>query len=223
MEKSPSWHGSTLSRLRTYFLTGLVIAAPIAITLSIAIWFVRLFDDWFRPWLPMETYTLPGVGLVFTVLALICVGALAANMLGRRLLDYWDALLGRMPVIRSVYKALKQIFETAISPTGLAFQQVGMIEWPRAGLWTLVFLTRPVPQALAGAVGQKDMVAVYVPTTPNPTGGYMVFVRRRDLTILDMSVEEGMKTIVSLGLVMPEVKKAQPAPIRRTASSRSKR
>ena len=155
-------------------------------------------------------------------------------MLGRTILRFWDRVLDRMPVVRNIYKTLKQIFETAVAPGGFAFHTVGLIEFPRPGLWSLVFVARDLSRD--GEIVQKtsgeDMVAVFVPTTPNPTSGYLCYVRKTELILLDMSIEDGIKATVSAGLVGADPIRpgagtaalaAQPAARSRTASSRSKR
>ncbi|MFQ5626708.1 MAG: DUF502 domain-containing protein [Methyloligellaceae bacterium] len=199
------------SRLRNYFLTGLIIVGPVGITLYVIWWFVNLIDAWVKPWVPQiylpETYlpfTVPGVGLIFSITVLIVVGALTANLFGRTVVSYGEIMLGRMPVVRSVYRALKQIFETVLSQSSNSFQQVGLVEYPRLGLYAIVF----VSTATKGEIDKKvlkgePMLSVFLPTTPNPTSGYLLFVPTKDVTILDMSVEEAAKLVISAGLVVP--------------------
>jgi uncharacterized membrane protein len=229
-----------LARLRTYFFTGVVILAPAAITVWLTIWFISIFDNFVKPLMPAiynpDSYLpfkVPGTGLVFALLMIVAVGALAANLVGRTLIGWWDNLLQRMPVVRSVYKGSKQIFETLFSEKGASFRYVCLVEWPRRDCWSIAFVSREVDGGMIGLKAGRAMYAVYVSTTPNPTSGYVFFVDKSEVKILDMTVEDGLKTVISMGLVFPDqpmavdaelaVGKVQPAVKRRTASSRSKR
>ncbi len=201
------------ARLRNYFLTGLVIAAPISITVYITWWFVDLVDNWFKPLLPAaynpETYlpfAVPGVGLIFAIIMLMVLGALTANLFGRTIVGFGERFMDNMPLVRNLYKALKQIFETAVSQSNSSFQEVGLIEYPRKGLYALVFVsTRTKGEVLERAGhGKNGMLSVFLPTTPNPTSGFLLFVPEKDIEILDMSVEEAAKMVISAGLVTPK-------------------
>ncbi len=201
-----------MARIRTYFLTGLVVAAPISITVFITWWFVDLFDSWFKPLVPgiynPDTYlpfTVPGVGLLFALVSITVLGALTANLFGRTLLSYGESVLNRMPVVRNVYRALKQIFETAISQSDSSFRDVGLIEYPRRGLYAIVFISTEASGEVAERVGKgAGVLSVFLPTTPNPTSGFLLFVPEKDVAILDLSVEEGAKLVISAGLVSPK-------------------
>ncbi|MDH3742826.1 MAG: DUF502 domain-containing protein [Hyphomicrobiales bacterium] len=197
-----------LRRFRNYFLTGLVVSAPIGITAWLAWWFVSLFDAWVKPFIPSvynpDTYlpfTVPGVGLLAAILGIALIGALAANLVGRTILGYWEILLDRMPVIRSVYKAMKQIFQTAFSQESATFEKVGLIEYPRRGVHVVVFIARALDSGEIGLEPGHEMVACFMPTTPNPTSGFLFFVFTEEVRILDLSVEEGAKLVISAGLV----------------------
>lgn len=204
--------GEFLARIRTYFLTGLVVAAPISITVYITWWFVALFDSWFKPLVPALynpdnylPFSVPGVGLIFALICITILGALTANLFGRTIVGYGETMLNRMPLVRNVYSALKQIFETALSQSESSFHDVGLIQYPRKGLYAIVFIstrTRGEVAQLAG--GGESVMSVFLPTTPNPTSGFLLFVPERDVTILDMSVEEGAKLVISAGLVEPD-------------------
>jgi uncharacterized membrane protein len=208
---------SVIARLRANFLTGLVIAAPISITIYITWWFVSLVDNWIKPLVPAaynpETYlpfTVPGVGLVFALFGLTFLGALAANLFGRTLVAYGEEVLDRMPVVRNVYKALKQIFETALSQSSSSFRQVGLIEYPRKGLYALVFISTETKGEVAQKSGKSEkMLSVFLPTTPNPTSGYLLFVPAKEVVLLEMSVEEAAKLVISAGLVIPDMAEGQ--------------
>jgi len=199
------------ARLRNYFLTGLIIVGPVGITLYVFWWFVNQVDAWVKPWVPQvylpETYlpfTVPGVGLIFSIAVLMVVGALTANLFGRTLVSYGEMMLGRMPVVRGVYRALKQIFETVLSQSNNSFQQVGLVEYPRRGIYAIVFVSTPTKGEIDDKILKGEAVlSVFLPTTPNPTSGYLLFVPAKDVIILDMSVEEGAKLVISTGLVVP--------------------
>jgi uncharacterized membrane protein len=147
---------------------------------------------------------IPGFGLVFALAVITVVGALAANLVGRTLIGLWDKLLNRTPVVRSIYKGSKQIFETIFSEKGASFRNVCLVEWPRKDAWSIAFVSREVDGGLIGLKAGRAMYAIYVSTTPNPTSGYVFFVDQKDVKILDMSVEDGLKLVISMGLVFPE-------------------
>lgn len=201
-----------MARIRNYFLTGLVVAAPVGITIYITWWFVNLFDSWIKPLVPArylpDTYlpvAVPGFGLVVALIGLTLIGAATANLFGRTIVNAGEHLLDRMPVVRSVYKTLKQIFQTVLSQTNTSFRQVGLIEYPRKGLWALVFIATDTAGEVDGAASPGEpMLSVFLPTTPNPTSGFLLFVPKKDVTILKMTVEEGAKMVISAGLVGPK-------------------
>ena len=203
-------------RLRRYFFTGLVIIAPAAITIWATLWVIDTFDGMVKPWIPEyynpDTYLpikLPGFGLICALLLITLVGFFAANLVGRTLLSWWDKLLNSTPVVRSIYKGSKQIFETLFADSGSSFRYVCLVEWPRKGTWALAFISREVDGAQVGLESGRKMYAVYVSTTPNPTGGYVFFIDRSDVRILDMSVEDGLKLVISMGLVFPDAPKPE--------------
>jgi uncharacterized membrane protein len=208
----PTQHrGGAMARLRRYFLTGIVVAAPILLTGYIAWATITWIDQLITPLIPRqylpETYLpfkVPGIGLIIVLVAFTLVGWLTAGLAGRSLVRLGEAIVARMPVVRGVYSALKQIFETLFTQSSNSFRQVVLIEYPRKGVWTIAFITGNT----TGEVGRRiangvEMINVYVPTTPNPTSGFLLFVPRDDLHYLDMSVEDGLKMLVSIGLVTP--------------------
>ena len=202
---------SLLGRLRAYFFTGLAITAPIAITIWATLWFVNIFDAWLKPYIPSyynpDTYLpfrVPGFGLIFALIVITIVGALAANLVGRTLIGLWDNALNRTPVVRSIYKGSKQIFETLFLQNGTSFQKACLVEWPRHGIWTLAFISREIDGAMVGLEKGRKMYAAYVSTTPNPTGGYVFFCDIGDVIVLDTTVEDALKLVISMGLVFPE-------------------
>jgi uncharacterized membrane protein len=209
--------GNFLGKLRAYFLTGLVVTAPIAITIWATLWFIGLFDRWIKPLLPVTynpdhylPFSVPGVGLLLALIAITLIGALAANLVGRTVIRMWDGMLDRMPVVRSLYKGTKQLFETVFAQKGNSFRSVALIEWPRKGLYSLVFVSREVDGSQVGLEPGRRLYAVYVSTTPNPTSGYVMFIDVDDALILDMTVEDGLKLVISMGLVFPDVKPGTP-------------
>ncbi len=205
---SPSRFGA---RLRNYFLTGLLIVGPLGITAYVIWWFITLIDAWVKPWIPPQylpeaylPFTVPGVGLVISITALMFIGATTANLFGRTVVSYGEMMLDRMPVVRNVYGALKQIFETVLSQSTSSFQKVGLIEYPRKGLYAVVFISTQTKGEIDDRVlAGEGMLSVFLPTTPNPTSGFLLFVPEKDVLILDMTVEEAAKLVISAGLVVP--------------------
>lgn len=206
-----------MSRLRTYFFAGIVVIAPISITIYLAWMLVSFVDARVTPLLPArfnpETYlpfALPGLGVVVAVLALILIGAATAGFLGRLLNSALDAVVTRMPVLRTIYGAIKQIIETVLANRSAAFREAVLIEYPRRGIWTIGLVTGTIEGDIREQAG-GDVVNVFVPTTPNPTSGFLLFIPRSDVVPLSMSVEDALKLIISGGIVTPQPP-APPAP-----------
>ncbi|MYZ47316.1 DUF502 domain-containing protein [Rhizobiales bacterium L72] len=199
-------------RLRNYFLTGIVVAAPIGITIYLSWTIIHWVDGWVKPIIPRAynpdsylPFSVPGVGLVVAVVLLTLLGFLTANLVGRTIVGYGELLLDRMPVVRNLYRALKQIFETVLSESARSFKKVGLIEYPSKGLWALVFIATDAKGEVPHKVPEEDdLISVFLPTTPNPTSGFLLFVPRRNLIELEMSVEDGAKLVISAGLVTPK-------------------
>jgi uncharacterized membrane protein len=198
-----------IERVRAYFFAGILVTGPLALTLYLTWLFIHfvdssvglLFPDRYNPahYLP---FNIPGLGLVFSVIVLTLIGALTAGYVGRLFLRISEHILARMPVIRSVYGAMKQIFETVLAKQSNTFREAVLIEFPRKGMWTIAFITARTEGEVQDLAG-PDAVSVYVPTTPNPTSGYLVFVPRRELIVLSMTVEEAIKMVISGGIVTP--------------------
>jgi len=215
-----------MARLRNYLFTGLIVTGPIGITLYLTWSTIQWIDRLIKPFIPQaynpDTYTtieVPGVGLIAAILGLIIIGFITAGIIGRSLLGYGESVVDRTPVVRNLYRGLKQIFETALSQKGQSFQKAGLVEYPRKGLWAIVFLATNAKGEIQAKAGEEadSMVSVFLPTTPNPTSGFLLFVPRHDIRILDMSVEDAAKLVISAGLVVPEEKvKLVPAPKRST-------
>jgi len=200
--------------LRGYFIAGIVVTGPTLLTLYIIWLIVTFIDRSVGALLPNvynpQTYLhVPGIGLVIVVLGLTLIGALTAGVLGRVYVRLSDRVLARMPVVRGIYAAVKQIFETVLAKQSNSFREVVLVQWPRAGMWTIAFVTAAVEGELKRRTG-ADTIAVYVPTTPNPTSGYLMFVPRKDALTLDMSVEDAIKYVISTGIVTPPEELALP-------------
>ena len=216
------------ARLRSYFLTGLIVVGPVAITIYVVWWFITLVDAWVKPLIPPQylpehylPFNVPGVGLIFGITGVMLVGALTANLFGRTLVTYSEMMLARMPIVRSVYRTLKQIFETVLSKNGGSFKRVGLIEFPRHGLYAIVFFAGEPPLEVAEKIGDgSPMITVFMPNGPNPTTGFIIFVQASEVIPLDLSVEDAAKLVVSAGLVAPdqqerlrELAKRKPKPV----------
>jgi uncharacterized membrane protein len=205
-----SHHTGPVGRLRNYFLTGLVLVGPLYITVSLTWWFTNWVDDLVRPFIPLayrpETYLpvkVPGTGLIVAFLALTTLGFLTANFIGRKLVAAGENILSRIPMVRPIYKSLKQIFETLFSKSGTSFRRVGLVEFPSPGMWSLVFLSNPASADIATRLPETEHVAAFMPCTPNPTTGFFFYVPRRDIIELDISVEQAMTLLMSAGMVQP--------------------
>ncbi len=197
-------------RVRGYFFAGMLVSAPIAITVYIALLLIRFVDERVFALIPPqynpETYlpfSVPGIGVVLMIVILTLIGAIAAGYIGKLLLRLSDSLLNRMPVVRSIYGVAKQIVETVVSNKSVAFREVVLIEYPRKGIWTIGFLTGRAIEPIADKIGQPELVNVFVPTTPNPTSGFLLFVPDSDIQRLPISVEDGIKLVISAGIVLP--------------------
>ncbi len=207
-EKTSSHIGA---RIRNYFLTGLIVAGPVAITLWLTWAFVTWVDGLIRPLIPVqylpETYlpwSIPGTGLVIAFVGLTLLGFFAANLVGRTLVQMGETILDRMPLVRSVYKGLKQVFETLFAETGSSFRTVGLIEFPAPGMWSLVFLSQPPSMQIAERLpSPEEHISVFMPCTPNPTTGFFFIVPRRRVLELDIPVEAAAKLIMSAGMIQP--------------------
>jgi len=206
----PVVHHGILSRLRNYFLTGLILVGPIYITVSLTWWFVNWVDDVMRPFIPVSLRTeaylpfrVPGYGLVIALCGLTLLGFLTAGLVGRTLVEFGENLLNRMPIVRPVYKTIKQIFETLFSKSGSGFRKVALAEFP-TGMWSVVFLApAPAGDVAAQLPGGGDYVSCFLPCTPNPTTGFFFYARRDQIIELDISVEQAMTLIMSAGMVQP--------------------
>ena len=205
---------------RRYFITGLLIWVPIGITLWVLDLVVTTMDLSLSllpsTWQPVAVFGrhLPGIGAILTLMVIFVTGLLATNFLGQRLVKIWEGLLSRIPIVRTIYSSVKQVSDTLLSPQGNAFRKALLVEYPRQGSWTIGFMTGTPAEEVrrrvtasapidADAGAGAEMVSIYVPTTPNPTSGFFLMMRREDTIELDMSVDEALKYIVSMGVVSP--------------------
>src|SRR5947207_1912089 len=204
-------HAGLMARFRNYFLTGLVVAGPVAITFYLTWWFVNWVDNLVRPFVPTvyrpETYLpfgLPGSGLIVAVVALTLLGFLTANLIGRTLVDLGERLLGRMPVVRAIYRGLKQVFETLFSGQGSSFRRVGLVEFPSPGMWSIVLISQaPSVEIARNLPGKEEHISVFLPCAPNPTTGFFFYVPKNKIIEIEMSAEDAATLIMSAGVVQP--------------------
>ena len=194
--------------LKRYLITGLLIWVPLVITLWVLDLLVGIMDQTLQllppqwrteAWLGMH---IPGLGVVLTVLIVFVTGVLAANIIGQQLVKFWEGVLARIPVVNSIYTGVKQVSDTLFAPGAQAFRKAVLVQWPGPGMWTIAFLTGKPGGDVANHL-KGDYVSVYVPTTPNPTGGYFVMAPRANVIELDMSVDEALKYIISMGVAVP--------------------
>jgi uncharacterized membrane protein len=206
-----------LQRLRGDFLTGLVVVLPVFLTIYLVWAVIGLIDSRVLPLIPARYNpenvfgrNIFGLGVLVFLAFTTLVGALTKGFFGRQMLAYVEGLVERMPIVRSVYNGLKQIVETMLNQSGTTFQKACLIEYPRRGLWAVAFVATDTGGEIPGKIGEPDMVSVFLPTTPNPTSGFLLFVPRRDIVALDMSLEEAAKLVISAGLVTPPMPAAPP-------------
>ncbi|RYC17256.1 DUF502 domain-containing protein [Ciceribacter ferrooxidans] len=206
---------SLATRLRNNFLAGLIICAPVAITIWLTWSFIRWADSWVKPYIPSridpESYlkfAIPGFGLLIAVVSITLIGFLGKNLIGRSVVDFSERVLHRMPLVRTLYKSLKQIFESVLKDQSSSFKRVGLVEFPSPGMWAVVFIATDVRGEIAARLNEdgREMVAVFLPPTPVPTAGFLMFVPRDHIKLLDMTPEEAAKLLISGGLVMPDYK-----------------
>jgi uncharacterized membrane protein len=203
-------HTSVAGRIRNYFLTGLVVAGPVLVTLYLTWSFINWVDNVVRPFIPPvyrpETYLpwpIPGTGLVIAFVVLTFLGFLTANFVGAKLLDFGESLLNRMPIVRPIYKTMKQVFETLFSKTGSGFRQVALVEFPGPGMWSLILISQPPIADISAKLPQGEHVSAFLPCSPNPTTGFFFYVQRKDIVALDITVESAMAMLFSIGMAQP--------------------
>lgn len=202
---------------RRGFFNGVLIATPVLVTIWLTFSVISGIDAAVLPLLPdslnprtLIGFDIPGLGVVLAAVALTLIGLLLANMFGLHILEHSEKLVARLPVIRAIYKTTQEVMGTIISRNDSSFSQVGLVEYPRAGVWAIVLITANSKGAIGDLVGD-DVVSVFLPTTPNPTTGFLLYVPRREIRMLDITVEDAMKLIISAGLVGPDRVTGQPA------------
>jgi uncharacterized membrane protein len=197
-----------MAALRKWLVAGLLVMVPVAITVSVLQWVIGILDRTLlilpEAWHPdrLIGVHIPGFGVLLTLVILLSVGAAASNFMGKKLVHWGDSMVSRIPVVRSLYSSVKQVSDTLFSPSGNAFRTAVLVQWPRTDVWTIGFVTG-VPGGDVTRYLVGDYVSVYVPTTPNPTGGYFVMLRKSDCIELRMSVDEALKYVISMGVVIP--------------------
>ena len=210
-----SLHRSLLARLRGWFFTGLVVFGPLAVTLYIAWWLIDTVDTWVRPLAPASLWPdsylpfhVPGFGVVIAFVGITLLGFLTRNIVGRSFVGLGEAMLDRTPVVRGLYKSVKQIFETVFTQGGTQFRKVGLVEFPIKGCWSIVFITSEPPPAISSAMPGEGMVSVFMPCTPNPTTGFYFYVAMKDIIELSITPDAAAKLVMSAGLIQPEAQAA---------------
>lgn len=210
-ETTARHHHTFGAGIRTWFLTGLIVAGPLALTAWIVWWFISLIDGWVKPLVPASLWPdyylpmhLPGVGVLLAFLGLTMLGFLTANLAGRSLLKLGERILDRMPVVRSIYKSLKQIFETVFSQSGTGFRRVGLVQYPQPGMWSIVFISSPPSPVVADNLPAVEHISVFLPCTPNPTTGFYFYLPASEVVEVPLTPDEAAKLIMSAGLIQPE-------------------
>jgi len=197
-----------MAALKKYIIAGLLVWLPFAATVVIVKLLIDLLDKTILllppEWHPAALlgFSIPGFGIILALSILLLTGMLAANLFGRRFVEIWERILNKIPLVRSIYSSIKQISNTIFDPSGKSFRKVVMLQYPRKGLWSIGFLTNDNVGDEMSAVDDR-LVTVFIPTTPNPTSGFIIMTRNDEITELDMSVEEGFKFIISMGVIIP--------------------
>ena len=211
MTEAAAESGKIAKALKKYLITGVLVWLPIAVTIWAMTYIIsaadRLISLLPESWQPQHFwgFNIPGLGIVAATVVLFVTGVFAANVLGRRILGAWDSLLGRIPVVKSIYSSVKKVSESLLSDSSRSFKTPVLVPFPQPGIWTIAFVSGYIPDKLKGSLPQDDdYISVYVPTTPNPTGGYYIMVKKSDVRELDMSVDQALKYVISLGMVMPD-------------------
>jgi len=202
-----------LHRLRKYLIAGLAVWLPLWVTYFIIKFLVDLMDKTLS-FLPAQYqpkqlfgFAIPGLGLIFTFIILLVTGLLITNILGNKIIKAWEKMLARIPLVRTIYSAVKQVVHALLQPSDQSFRKVLIVEYPRHGIWSIAFQTS---DQFIGSPHPESVVTVFIPTTPNPTSGFLTIIPKSDTRELDMSVEEALKMVISLGVVMPDRLRKRP-------------
>ena len=197
-----------MAAVRRWLLAGLLVLVPLAITAWLLNWVIGTLDQTLQilpgTWHPDKLlgFHIPGFGVLLALAIVLSIGAIASNFFGKKLVRWWDALLSRIPIVRSIYSSVKQVSDTLFSENGNAFRKALLVQWPREGVWTIAFQTGMPGGDVVNHL-QGEYLSVYVPTTPNPTGGYFVMLKKADCVELKMSVDEALTYVISMGVVAP--------------------
>jgi uncharacterized membrane protein len=215
----PAPKRGVVARLRNYFLTGIVVSAPVGITIWLIWLFIAFVDNTVVPIIPgaynpsdVLGVSVPGIGVIVVLIVVTFIGFMVTNFFGRFMVRFGERVVSRVPVVRTIYGVLKQIFDAVLAQSEGAFREVVLIEYPRKGIWVIGFITSNT-EGEVQRVTPNDMVNLFLPTTPNPTSGFLLFVPREDCIVLNMTVEEGVKLVISGGIVSPPDRKAAPRKI----------
>ena len=197
-----------MAAIRRWLLAGLLVLVPLAVTVWLLNWIISTLDQTLQilpgDWHPDKLLGvhIPGFGVLLALAIVLSIGAIATNFLGKKLVSWWDALLSRIPIVRSIYSSVKQVSDTLFSENGNAFRKALLVQWPRPGVWTIAFQTGMPGGDVVNHL-QGEYLSVYVPTTPNPTGGYFIMLPKADCVELKMSVDEALTYVISMGVVVP--------------------
>lgn len=198
------------SKIKSYFFTGIVVTAPVAITVYMSYHLLIWINNVTSRLVPQQwsigdfvPYAVPGAGLILLIFSMIVIGMLTTGYVGKFFVHLWEALVQKMPIVSSIYSLMKQIFETFLSQKTRSFSKVVLVEYPRRGLWTIAFVSKDETGGEADEKIKSKTLSIFVPTTPNPTSGFLIFVPENDVIKLDMSVEDGIKYVISCGIVTP--------------------
>lgn len=219
MAKNAADSGGISKALKKYLITGILVWLPIAVTVWVITYIVSASDRLLQllpaKWQPVSLlgFNIPGLGVIVAVVVLFATGLFGANVLGRQIIAAWDNMLGRIPVVKSIYSSVKKVSESLFSDNSRSFKTPVLVPFPQPGIWTVAFVSGSLADAVARSLGNgEEYLSVYVPTTPNPTGGYYVMVKKSDVRELDMSVDDALKYVISLGMVMPDALPAKTLP-----------
>lgn len=198
-----------MSSLRRYFISGLLVWLPIWITILALKFLVdilgatlTLLPIKYQPDALLGVH-IPGIGMIITLGVILLTGFLVANFIGRQFVALWDSFIGRIPLVRTIYMGVKQVLHTLFTPGGQSFRKVLLVEYPRAGMWSLAFQTGDGTPEVSKSLDGETMVSIFIPTTPNPTSGFLMMVARKNVIEMNMSVEQALKFVISLGVVQP--------------------
>lgn len=211
MAEQKAESGGIGKAIKRYLIAGMLVWLPIAVTVWVISYIINASDQLLNllppEWRPEQYigFHVPGMGVLAAILALFITGIFAANVLGRKIIEAWDRLWGRIPVVKSIYSSVKKVSESLLSDNSRSFKTPVLVPFPQPNIWTIAFVSGSLPKVVAKALPKKEeYVSVYVPTTPNQTGGYYIMVRQSDIRELDMSVDEALKYVISLGMVVPD-------------------